>query len=67
MGMSATRFVELQTGSARKPYGGNASVVKGSSKFVKTGDALPMQGNQTIDGDVKNIRCLTQAGSEKSF
>ena len=64
MCMPAAGFVKLESGAAREPYSGDASVVEGGSKFIEARDALPMERNQAIDGDVKDIGCLTQAGSE---
>src|SRR5260370_439998 len=54
-------IVELETGAASKPDGGNGFVLESRSEFIQATEAVSAKGNQHIDSDVKHIGCLAQA------
>src|SRR5258708_36623410 len=56
----AAGIVELETRAASKPEGGNGFVIERRSEFIEAMETGSPEGNQRIDGDVKDIGCVAQ-------
>jgi hypothetical protein len=50
----------LEAGAASKPDGRDAAMIKGGREFVEARNAFPAGGNEVVDRDVQDKRCVMQ-------
>src|SRR5215472_10165074 len=65
MGMFPAGLVKLKSRTLGQPDGGNAFVIESCGEFIQTMDAVATGGDQGIDRNVKDLRCLAQKEGSK--